>query len=199
MLKLLGDTTDKRHWECTVCKKQIHIDLNDHDQLQSVPNNPCPNCEKQKLADPVGKTYGQLTVKEKLANGQYLCQCTCGAMTSVYIMNLRTGRTKSCGCLKAQQDREARIDTKRQKATNLQMEADRIETSALNRRSTAKDQLETWHAGKMNDLERVREAIEQRYDTKAKRIEQDYGRTMKWVHKLQFDIEQIEKEIEADL
>jgi rubredoxin len=49
--------------------------------------------------------YNMLTVLYKTgrqtSNKQYywMCRCDCGNMTEVRVGNIRTGRTKSCGCL----------------------------------------------------------------------------------------------------
>lgn len=53
----------------------------------------------------VGKTFGRLTVLERDKTiispyVMYKCQCECGNTVIVNAQNLRTGTTKSCGCLK---------------------------------------------------------------------------------------------------
>lgn len=59
--------------------------------------------------DLVGRTFGQLTVLERVENGppprsvaMWRCSCTCGASAIVMGHRLRTGRTQSCGCLARQ-------------------------------------------------------------------------------------------------
>lgn len=52
----------------------------------------------------IGKKFGRLTVLEELPerkhrNKVYKCQCECGNITNVIGTNLRSGKTKSCGCL----------------------------------------------------------------------------------------------------
>lgn len=52
----------------------------------------------------VGKTFNMLTVIEeckerKRKEKQYKCKCACGNITYVTGYNLRSGQTKSCGCL----------------------------------------------------------------------------------------------------
>ena len=53
----------------------------------------------------IGKIFGQLTVLErdysshKDNNKYYKCQCSCGKICIVRGNSLRTGHTKSCGCL----------------------------------------------------------------------------------------------------
>lgn len=51
----------------------------------------------------IGDEYGKLTVIEELDRKGYtrmfLCECECGNKVEVQMSNLRTGHTKSCGCL----------------------------------------------------------------------------------------------------
>lgn len=54
--------------------------------------------------DITGRKYGRLTVIERAPNGKgyktrWLCQCECGNQTIVQGESLRTGATRSCGCL----------------------------------------------------------------------------------------------------
>ena len=60
------------------------------------------------LSDFIGKRFGALVVKERVKNyvapsgqtkPQWLCQCDCGKETVVTGADLRSGHTKSCGCL----------------------------------------------------------------------------------------------------
>lgn len=54
--------------------------------------------------DLVGQKFNMLTVLEKAPsrnnNVMWLCKCDCGNTTEVSTYSLRTGHTKSCGCLK---------------------------------------------------------------------------------------------------
>ena len=58
------------------------------------------------MIDETGKVYNQLTVlklsnvKNKKGQHMWLCQCSCGKQKSVTGTALRSGHTKSCGCLK---------------------------------------------------------------------------------------------------
>ena len=60
------------------------------------------------LIDLAGRTFGRLTVLERVPNDDrysqprplWLCQCSCGNKTVVIGANLRDGKTKSCGCLR---------------------------------------------------------------------------------------------------
>ena len=56
------------------------------------------------LINEVGNTYSYLTVLERAENtndgrARWLCECKCGNKVIVYGKHLRSGNTKSCGCL----------------------------------------------------------------------------------------------------
>jgi hypothetical protein len=59
-----------------------------------------------KSIDLTGKQFGRLTVVAKgpqKGNKTYwICRCECGATSTPYSGSLRSGRTKSCGCLSRQ-------------------------------------------------------------------------------------------------
>jgi hypothetical protein len=53
--------------------------------------------------DLVGSVFGRLTVEARLeqpGNPKYHCRCECGGIKDAYGSNLRSGATKSCGCLR---------------------------------------------------------------------------------------------------
>lgn len=57
-----------------------------------------------KLIDLTGQRFGRLTVLErakndKLGRARWLCRCDCGKEKIVSGTNLRSGQTRSCGCL----------------------------------------------------------------------------------------------------
>lgn len=51
----------------------------------------------------LGETYGRITVLSLFSNINYrkrfMCQCACGNTLVVAMTHLRTGHTKSCGCI----------------------------------------------------------------------------------------------------
>ena len=54
--------------------------------------------------DETGKRYGRLVVLEyagsnKSGNATWLCRCDCGKTTIISSHNLKSGNSKSCGCL----------------------------------------------------------------------------------------------------
>lgn len=71
----------------------------------------------------IGKVYNMLTVIKELQpkinyNGlkqrRVLCECVCGKTKKVLLNSLKTGNTKSCGCLR----KELRIDKKLERLMN---------------------------------------------------------------------------------
>ena len=61
-------------------------------------------CENCRVDDLTGNKYGLLTVKSlnKIENriSYWTCECECGTTLTVSASNLKTGNTKSCGCLR---------------------------------------------------------------------------------------------------
>lgn len=47
-----------------------------------------------------GTEFGRLTVVETDGSYKWKCSCVCGAVVSVLTASLRSGNTKSCGCLR---------------------------------------------------------------------------------------------------
>lgn len=41
--------------------------------------------------------YGKLTIL-KYEDGKWHCKCDCGNLTQAYVYNVKSGKTKSCGC-----------------------------------------------------------------------------------------------------
>ena len=61
-----------------------------------------------KKLDLTGQKFGMLTVikideKNKSQKTKWICKCDCGNYTSVATYNLKSGHTKSCGCLSKKQ------------------------------------------------------------------------------------------------
>ena len=59
-----------------------------------------------KIADMVGKKFGKLTVVEMSDKDgvyyRYLCKCDCGNTKVLKGASLRSGLTKSCGCIRSE-------------------------------------------------------------------------------------------------
>ena len=52
-----------------------------------------------------GQRFGRLVVLVRVENGtggkvRWLCRCDCGMEVDVFASGLRSGRTRSCGCLR---------------------------------------------------------------------------------------------------
>lgn len=52
-----------------------------------------------KRVDLTGQRFGRLTVLEHLPDGYVMCRCECGESKRIYVGNMRSGKSKSCGCL----------------------------------------------------------------------------------------------------
>lgn len=98
-----------------------------------------------KYAKYIGAKYGRLTVigiydYKQISNGRAInykmceCECECGKRVNVRIVNLRSGRTKSCGCLRKYSDK-------------LKKE------TGSNNNKWVKDYYNDWKQGKLNITE----------------------------------------------
>ena len=54
----------------------------------------------------VGAVFGRWTVKARLPNGKAVCLCSCGVEKEVFLSNVTSGKSKSCGCHRAEVLRE---------------------------------------------------------------------------------------------
>ena len=64
-----------------------------------------------KIKDLTGQRFGRLTVKgfsqkDRHNKGHWVCLCDCGNVVDVETHQLKSGKTKSCGCLKSEKTRE---------------------------------------------------------------------------------------------
>lgn len=87
-------TTKKYDCTCKKCGQQRYLKRN------QVRDNKSCGCVNKKL-HLTGHKYGRLTVIKKMDNSttKWQCKCDCGSLTSVFAENLRSGHTRSCGCL----------------------------------------------------------------------------------------------------
>ncbi|MBN1827718.1 MAG: hypothetical protein JW884_01050 [Deltaproteobacteria bacterium] len=65
---------------------------------------------QKKMSDLAGLRFDRLTALRRVNNPRdrnvkWLCACDCGNETIVYGFELRRGRVKSCGCLRAEKNR----------------------------------------------------------------------------------------------
>lgn len=94
----------KTIWFCRCdCGNECEASLK---QLTSGYKKSCGCLGHPALKDYVGKKFGQLTVVEyagkRSGMHRWRCMCECGRETVVGQTLLQTGKTKSCGCLKAE-------------------------------------------------------------------------------------------------
>ena len=73
-----------------------------------IKNNPKP------LINEIGNKYGKLTVIARAENkdtrAYWKCKCDCGKIVIVSGKQLRSGKTKSCGCLRREVSRDKRLE-----------------------------------------------------------------------------------------
>lgn len=97
-----------REWMCR-CHCGIERTL-EGKRLTGGRNPGCGDCRPlspTKLKDAIGIKFGRLTVQERIPSPdnivdrrpRYRCLCDCGKLTEVTGRSLRSGKTKSCGCL----------------------------------------------------------------------------------------------------
>ena len=109
VLKLSEERDKDRHikWDCVCdCGNKITVNAS---SLRQGKTQSCgcllEETRGQSLViNEVGNRYGELLVveRDKSNNGAFwLCKCSCGNYTVVKGSNLRTGNTKSCGCVKS--------------------------------------------------------------------------------------------------
>jgi len=53
-----------------------------------------------------GQRFGRLVALEYIGNRKWLCECDCGNTTEVGSYSLRSGMTKSCGCIRSETSRK---------------------------------------------------------------------------------------------
>ena len=62
-----------------------------------------------RLIDETGSKYGRLTVVKYVGDGKWFCKCECGNTNEVRGDALRSGRSRSCGCLAKESARQRRL------------------------------------------------------------------------------------------
>ena len=109
VLKEAEQIGTKRQWLCQCdCGNKTIVKM---DSLRSGNTQSCGcikpiNVSKANLKDLTGKSFGKLTVikrsKDKKNAGHtfWKCQCDCGNTLIVDSSNLKSGNTRSCGCIR---------------------------------------------------------------------------------------------------
>ena len=70
------------------------------------------------MIDHTGEVYGQWTIKSKTTKRKVLAECSCGIVKEVFICNLLSGKTISCGCHRSEISKQ-RMTTHGHSKTNL--------------------------------------------------------------------------------
>ena len=93
--------------------------------LVSEHNKSCGKCKlaytnrnSKGVENLTGKKFGRLTVlelygRDKYGRARWLCECECGKKTICNAGNLKTGTTKSCGCIKKLKTRRKDLSGKK--------------------------------------------------------------------------------------
>lgn len=66
----------------------------------------------------IGQTFGRWTILGEHRKGRklyYDCRCECGTERTVYASSIRTGKSKSCGCLKIEQAKNIITDNSKER------------------------------------------------------------------------------------
>lgn len=89
-------------------------------QKASIKNGTSKSCghSTNKFEDFTDKTFDNWTVKQELGYGRVLCQCKCGTMNIIRKATLKSGTSKSCGCLKASLTKDTLLDRYGETSTN---------------------------------------------------------------------------------
>ena len=107
-----GSLYDYSEVEYKNSKDKVIITCKIHGRFQQDPGthiyqkSGCPDCSKENrtIEDLTGRRFAKLTAIRRLGRNSHNkilweCKCDCGNLTTVIGSVLRTGRTKSCGCL----------------------------------------------------------------------------------------------------
>lgn len=106
VLKLDSEKTEKTkrtHWICE-CDCPDHTIMSvSASNLKRGNTTKCKYCKAENL---IGKKFNALTVIERVIDDEdhvkWKCQCDCGNITILRPDSLKSGHTKSCGCLQKQ-------------------------------------------------------------------------------------------------
>lgn len=97
---------NKIMWTCQcTCEYETIIDVS-AESLTNGKRKTCGKCRKaNNFVDLTGQKFGRLTVLKRDKSSKkivyWLCECDCESKTRLYVLgsSLKSGKTKSCGCL----------------------------------------------------------------------------------------------------
>lgn len=93
----------KSMWRCKCDCGNEKVVYGGH--LESGHTKSC-GCIRPPRTNLYGQRFERLTVLDWEGQGKWLCQCDCGNFVSVQTDNLKSGNTKSCGCLQKERTSE---------------------------------------------------------------------------------------------
>ncbi len=101
VISLFGPFKGKTGWNCKcLCGKEKIVKTND---LTSGHVSSCGNHQNDHRKYDKGNKFERLTLVE-YENGKWLCLCSCGNYTLVLTTSLSSRNTRSCGCLKTEEN-----------------------------------------------------------------------------------------------
>lgn len=83
-----------KRWSCRCSCGKVKSVLRDH-----LVDGTSTNCGCRKHCIHEGERYNRLTAIEYVGDGKWRCRCDCGKETVVRSTRLKSGETKSCGCI----------------------------------------------------------------------------------------------------
>ena len=89
-------------WMCRCLDCGTEREVNSKNLLSGLTKScGCSHNVKKPVVDLVGQVFGKLTVVRYVGNSKWLCKCSCGSDKDVVTTTtkLKTGHTRSCGCL----------------------------------------------------------------------------------------------------
>jgi len=90
------------YWNCVCECGNITTVRGGHLRSGKIKSCGCFSAEltsRRSLINEAGNTYGRWSVISYVGNSKWLCKCTCGTIKEVLVESLRSGKSKSCGCL----------------------------------------------------------------------------------------------------
>lgn len=107
-----ADRKERRYWECICICGNKRIVAETH--LKSSHTRSCgclvKDSARRRTENLVDQTFGRLTVLSQADSGKdgvrWLCRCECGKEILSYTERLKSGHTRSCGCLQLHRGRQ---------------------------------------------------------------------------------------------
>jgi hypothetical protein len=105
----LKPNSDKKVWVmCPSCKMVRQIYWKVFVKSGSYLCHVCANNAKRKDIE-IGKRFGKLVVIDNRRSSFSICQCDCGEITEINNANLKNNHTTTCGCLKLDNFKNAKV------------------------------------------------------------------------------------------